>query len=73
MEDGLDGAGVYIPRLRPRYLACGPQTPECQRLISWFLGETSEAVHGCIFAWSAWARRVPLGGDKGLAYAAGLG
>ena len=46
VEDGLDGAGVYVPRLRPRYLACGPQAPECQRLISWFLGETSEAVHG---------------------------
>jgi len=24
-------------------------------LISWFLGETSEAVHGFILVWLAWA------------------
>ena len=56
VEDGLDGARVYVSRLWPRYLACGPQTPECQRLIFWFLGETSEAVHGSIFLLSAVAR-----------------
>ena len=70
IEDGVDGAGVYASRLRPRRLARSPQSPEvlgpggahARREIGWGrkIAQRSVMAYGLGVAVSRWTVAVCL-------------